>query len=74
MFRSTCKNNLFKNPGRTSKGTPHFTIKKINWITLFKEIIDVYIAYHTKPIKNHLRIQSVRQREHHTSPLQRSTG
>jgi hypothetical protein len=27
---------LFKNSVRTSKRTPHFTITKINWITLFK--------------------------------------
>jgi hypothetical protein len=27
---------LFKNSGRTSKRTPHFTITKINWLTLFK--------------------------------------
>jgi len=30
---------LFKNSVRTSKRTPHFTITKINWLTLFKEII-----------------------------------
>jgi hypothetical protein len=33
---------LFKNPVRTSKKTPHFTITNINWLTLFKEIIAVY--------------------------------
>jgi hypothetical protein len=27
---------LFKNPVRTSKRTPHFTITKINWLMLFK--------------------------------------
>jgi hypothetical protein len=27
---------LFKNPVRTSKRTPHFTITKINWLTVFK--------------------------------------
>jgi hypothetical protein len=27
---------LFKNSDRTSKRTPHFTITKINWLTLFK--------------------------------------
>jgi len=27
---------LFKNSGRTSKRTPHFTITKIIWLTLFK--------------------------------------
>jgi hypothetical protein len=41
---------IFKNPVRTSKRTPHFTIKKINWLTLFKEIIAVYNENHTKPI------------------------
>jgi uncharacterized protein YbcV (DUF1398 family) len=29
---------MFKNPVRTSKRTQHFTIAKINWLTLFKEI------------------------------------
>jgi hypothetical protein len=33
---------LFKNSVRTSERTPHFTITKINWLTLFKEIIAVY--------------------------------
>jgi hypothetical protein len=33
---------LFKNPVRTSKRTPHLTITKINWLTVFKEIITVY--------------------------------
>jgi hypothetical protein len=27
---------LFKNPVRTSKRTLHFTITKINWLTVFK--------------------------------------
>jgi hypothetical protein len=30
---------LFKNSVRTSKRTPHFTITKINWLTLFKKIV-----------------------------------
>jgi hypothetical protein len=30
---------FFKTPVRTSKRTPHVTITKINWLTLFKEII-----------------------------------
>jgi hypothetical protein len=34
---------IFKNPVRTSKRTPHFTITKINWLTLFKQIIAVYV-------------------------------
>jgi hypothetical protein len=33
---------VFKNPVRTSKRTPHFTITKINWLMLFKEIIPFY--------------------------------
>jgi hypothetical protein len=33
---------LFKNSVRTSKRTPHFTITKINWLMLFKEIIFNY--------------------------------
>jgi hypothetical protein len=34
---------------RTSKETQHFTITKIKWLTLFKEIIAVYYENHTKP-------------------------
>jgi hypothetical protein len=41
---------IFKNPVRTSKRTQHFTITKINWLTLFKEIIAVYTENHTKII------------------------
>jgi hypothetical protein len=39
---------FFKNSARTSKRTPHFTITKINWLTLFKEIIAVYTENHTR--------------------------
>jgi hypothetical protein len=41
---------IFKNLVRTSKRTPHFTITKINWLMLFKEIIAVYSENHKKPI------------------------
>jgi hypothetical protein len=33
---------IYNNSVRTSKRTTHFTITKINWLTLFKEIIAVY--------------------------------
>jgi hypothetical protein len=33
---------IFKNSVRISKRTPHFTITKINWLMLFKEIIALY--------------------------------
>jgi hypothetical protein len=41
---------LFKNSVRTAKKTQHFTITKINWLTLFKEIIAVYCENRTKHI------------------------
>jgi hypothetical protein len=41
---------LFRSPVRTSRRTPNFTIKKINWLTLFKEIIAVYSENHAEPI------------------------
>jgi hypothetical protein len=41
---------LFKNSVRTSKRTPHFTITKIKWLIMFKEIIAVYSKNHTKPV------------------------
>jgi hypothetical protein len=37
---------LFKNSVRTSKRTQHFTITKLNWLTLFKEINAVYSENH----------------------------
>jgi hypothetical protein len=37
------------NSASTSKRTPHFTITKINILTLFKEIIPVYAENHRKP-------------------------
>jgi hypothetical protein len=43
---------LFKNSVRTSKRTPHFTITKVNWLTLFKEIIAVYNENNAKLIIN----------------------
>jgi hypothetical protein len=53
---------LFKNSVRTSKRTPHFTITKINWLTLFKEIIAVYIENYTKPINTKYNITDCQSR------------
>jgi hypothetical protein len=36
---------LYKNTVRTSKRTPHFTITKINWLTLFKFKGRSYISF-----------------------------
>jgi hypothetical protein len=47
---------LFKNSVRTSKRTPHFTIKKINSLILFKEIIAVDSENHAKPINTKCNI------------------
>jgi hypothetical protein len=44
---------LFKNPVRTSKRTPNFTITAINWLMLFKEIIAVYCQNYTKRINKY---------------------
>jgi hypothetical protein len=41
---------LLNNSVHTSKRTPNFTITKIYWLILFKEIIAVYSENHTKPI------------------------
>jgi hypothetical protein len=42
-------NRLFNNGVRTAKKTPHFTITKMKWFMLFKEIIAVYSVNQTKP-------------------------
>jgi hypothetical protein len=39
---------IFKNSVRTAKKTPHFTITKINWLTLFKGITTFYTENNTK--------------------------
>jgi hypothetical protein len=59
----------FKHSVRTAKKTQHFTITKINWLTLFKEIIAVYTENHTKHIttlrgQNELLIVKVGGRLH----------
>jgi hypothetical protein len=41
---------IFKNSVRTAKKTLHVTITKINWLILFKEIIDVYSENPTKHV------------------------
>jgi hypothetical protein len=41
---------IFKVSVRTSKRTPHFTVKNIKWLTLFKGTIAVYSKNHTKSI------------------------
>jgi hypothetical protein len=46
---------IFKNSVRTAKKTPHFTITKTNWLTLFKEIIAVYSKNHIRPINTKCR-------------------
>jgi hypothetical protein len=47
---------IFKNSVRTAKKTQHFTITKIDWLMLFKEIIPVYTDNHTKPINTKCRV------------------
>jgi hypothetical protein len=47
---------LFNNSVRTSKRTSHFTITKINWLMLFKELIAVYAANYTKPINTKCKL------------------
>jgi hypothetical protein len=54
---------LFKNPVRTSKRTPpHFTITKVNWLMLFKEIIAVYSENHAKPVNTKCSITDCQSR------------
>jgi hypothetical protein len=53
---------LFKNSVRTSKRTPHFTITKINWLILFKEIIAVYSKNHAKPINTKYSVTDYQSR------------
>jgi hypothetical protein len=53
---------LLKNSVPTSKRTPNFTITKINWLMLFKEIIAVYSENHIKPINAKFSINDCQNR------------
>jgi hypothetical protein len=53
---------LFKDSVRTSKRTPHFTITKINWLTLFKGIMPVYSENQAKPINTKCSITDCQMR------------
>jgi hypothetical protein len=50
-----------KNSVRTAKKTPHFTVTKINRLTLFKEIIAIYTETHTKHINTRSTIKDLQQ-------------
>jgi hypothetical protein len=41
---------IFKNSVRTAKKTQHFSITKVSWLILFREIIAVYSENNAKPI------------------------
>jgi hypothetical protein len=53
---------LFKNSVRTSKRTPTFTITKINWLMLLKEIIAVYSEKHAKQINTKCSVTDCQSR------------
>jgi hypothetical protein len=40
---------MFKTSVRTSKRTQHFTITKINWLIVFKEVTEIYCKKHKNP-------------------------
>jgi hypothetical protein len=48
-------NNIYKSPVLTSKETQHLSITKIDWLTVFKDIIAVYSENHTKRIKRYMQ-------------------
>jgi hypothetical protein len=56
----------FKKSVRTAKKTPHFTVTKINLLTLFKEIIAVYCENNTRTYKRirNAQLMSVKQVVH----------
>jgi hypothetical protein len=53
---------LFKNSVHISKRTPDFTITKINWLMLFKEITAFYSENHAKPINTKCGITDCKSR------------
>jgi hypothetical protein len=61
-LKTTLVQMLVKNSVLTSKRTQHFTITKIKWLTLFKEIIAVYSENHAKPINTKCSITDCQSR------------
>jgi hypothetical protein len=51
LIEIICKNSVC-----TSRKTLHFTIMKISWLMLLKEVIPVYTYIHTRPIKTKLTV------------------
>jgi hypothetical protein len=47
-FQLKLAETIFKNSVCTTKKAPHFSITKINLLTLFKKIITVYTEIHMK--------------------------
>jgi hypothetical protein len=50
------------NLAHTSERTPNFTITKIKWLMLFKEIIAVCSENHTKPVNTKCSITDCQSR------------
>jgi hypothetical protein len=40
--------------------TPHFTVTKVNWLTLFKEMISVYSENHAKTVNKNAELLAVK--------------
>jgi hypothetical protein len=59
----------FNNSVRTAKKTVHFTVTKINWLTLFKVIIAVYSQNHTKHTNTNWRVDDSWRRWNIELPL-----
>jgi hypothetical protein len=64
-----CVQIIFKNSVRTAMKTQHFTITKINWLTMFNEIIAVYSENHTRPIIQNAELLIVKSRWYICLPL-----
>jgi hypothetical protein len=49
----------FRHSVRASNRTQHFTVEKINWLMLFRQINDVYTENRTRPITINLLLLTV---------------
>jgi len=66
---------LFKNSVRTSKRTPHFTITKINWLTLFKFNHSTMTFGYTIMLSSHVfRRRSTTHQHNAAKDPKRTTG
>jgi hypothetical protein len=58
---------IFMNSVHTTNKILHFTIKKINWLMLFKETVAVYTENHNNPSTQNAELLIVKATGYHSA-------